>query len=137
VAVQINDNEIKNMKRLKGKEEKILQGDKIEHPEYIAKNKLKVDYKFYLNNQIMNPTVQFLEIVIEDSEKMFNDVIKKLDTIHNNEMDQYVFTKIGMKQNNLANYFKTKKVEYENVNVYSEGDAKSTDSKESCRICND
>ena len=137
VAVQINDNEIKNMKRLKGKEEKILQGDKIEHPEYIAKNKLKVDYKFYLNNQIMNPTVQFLEIVIEDSEKMFNDVIKKLDTIHNNEMDQYVFTKIGMKQNNLANYFKTKKVEYENVNVYSEGDAKSTDSKESYRICND
>ena len=27
--------------------------------------------------------------------------------------------------------------EYENVNVYSEGDAKSTDSKESYRICND
>jgi DNA polymerase elongation subunit (family B) len=129
VAVEINDNEIKNEKRKKGKEEKILQGDKIEHPDFIQKNKLNVDYKFYLNNQIMNPTVQFLEIVMENPNKMFNDEIKKLDIKHNNEMDQYVFKKIGMKQNDLGSYFKKKVVKYEeeedNKNVYSEEENKN------------
>jgi DNA polymerase elongation subunit (family B) len=130
VAVEINDNEIKNEKRKKGKEEKILQGDKIEHPDFIQKNKLNVDYKFYLNNQIMNPTVQFLEIVMENPQKMFNDEIKKLDIKHNNEMDQYVFKKIGMKQNDLGSYFKKKVVKYEEeeeekTNVYSEDDNKN------------
>jgi DNA polymerase elongation subunit (family B) len=125
VAVEINDNEIKNAKRLKGKEEKILQGDKIEHPDYIQKHKLNVDYKFYLNNQIMNPTVQFLEIVMDNPQKMFMDEIKKLDIKHSNEMDQFVFKKIGMKQNDLGSYFKKKVVVYEeedNKNVYSEGE---------------
>jgi DNA polymerase elongation subunit (family B) len=126
VAVEIDEHMIKSKKKAAGKEDKILQGDKIEHPDYVEKNKLRVDYKFYLNNQIMNPTVQFLEIVIKDPENIFTQAVK-----------DEVFTKIGMKQNNLSNYFKTKKVEYENVNVYSEGDAKSTDSKESYRICND
>ena len=92
----------------------------------------------------MNPTVQFLEIVMDNPQKMFNDEIKKLDIKHNNEMDQYVFKKIGMKQNDLGSYFKKKTVVYEeeeenknvysegeNKNVYSEGDASSGDEKSS------
>ena len=51
-------------------------------------------------------------------------------------MDQEVFTKIGMKQNNLSNYFKTKKVVYENENVYSEDEGSGSESsKGSLRIC--
>ena len=141
VAVEINEHDIKNIKKSQGKDEKILQGDKIEHPDYILKNKLNVDYKFYLENQIMNPTVQFLEIVIKDSEKIFTDQIKKLEIKHNNAMDQAVYKKIGMKQNNLSNYFKTKKVVYENENIYSEenedDNSDSESSKGSLRICND
>jgi hypothetical protein len=141
VAVEINEHDIKSIKKSQGKDEKILQGDKIEHPDYILKNKLNVDYKFYLENQIMNPTVQFLEIVIKDSEKIFTDQIKKLEIKHNNAMDQAVYKKIGMKQNNLSNYFKTKKVVYENENIYSEenedDNSDSESSKGSLRICND
>jgi len=128
VAVEIDENSIKSKKKSQGKEDRILQGDKIEHPDYIEKNKLRVDYKFYLTNQIMNPTVQFLEIVMKDPEDMFNEAIKN-----------QVFTKIGMKQTNLGSYFKTKKVVYEDENVCSEtkdSDNESDDSKGSYRIAN-
>jgi DNA polymerase elongation subunit (family B) len=130
VAVEIDEHAIKSKKKSQGKEDRILQGDKIEHPDYIEKSKLKVDYKFYLTNQIMNPTVQFLDIVMDNSSRMFDEAIK-------NE----VYSKIGMKQNNLSNYFKTKKVVYEDVNVYSEGKddnaANDSESDKSFKICDD
>jgi DNA polymerase elongation subunit (family B) len=42
-----------------------LQGDKIEHPEYIHKNKLQLDYSFYITNQIMKPVQQLFALVLE------------------------------------------------------------------------
>ena len=47
------------------KGEKILQGDRIEHPNYINENKLKLDYKVYLNNQVEKPVSQLFGLVIE------------------------------------------------------------------------
>jgi DNA polymerase elongation subunit (family B) len=45
--------------------QKLLQGDKIETPEYIREKDLKPDYAFYITNQIMKPILQVLEIVVE------------------------------------------------------------------------
>jgi hypothetical protein len=59
-------------------DKKLLQGDLIEHPEYIIKNNLKVDYLFYLTNQIMNPSIQFLELIIEDPNKIFKEYCDKI-----------------------------------------------------------
>jgi len=59
---------------------KLLQGDKIEHPDYIAENNLKIDYMFYITNQIMNPAIQFLELVTdkpEDATKLFDDLLEE------------------------------------------------------------
>jgi hypothetical protein len=42
-----------------------LQGDRIEHVEYVRKNKLKVDYEKYILNQIMKPVSQLFELVVE------------------------------------------------------------------------
>jgi len=42
-----------------------LQGDKIEHPEFIQKNKLQLDYSFYITNQIMKPVQQLFALVLE------------------------------------------------------------------------
>jgi DNA polymerase elongation subunit (family B) len=42
-----------------------LQGDKIEHPEYIQKHKLQLDYSFYITNQIMKPVQQLFALVLE------------------------------------------------------------------------
>lgn len=59
------------------KGEKLLQGNKIELPDYILEKKLKIDYLFYLTNQIMNPSIQFLELIMKPGEanKLFNDFI--------------------------------------------------------------
>ena len=48
----------------KGK--KVLQGEKIETPTYIKSNKLKIDYGFYITNQIMKPVQQLFALVLED-----------------------------------------------------------------------
>jgi DNA polymerase elongation subunit (family B) len=52
-----------------------LQGDRVEHPDYLVENKLKIDYLFYITNQIMKPCIQFLELIVEEPEKIFNDYI--------------------------------------------------------------
>lgn len=43
-----------------------LQGDRIEHPDYICSNNIKIDYSFYISNQIMKPVLQIFVLVIED-----------------------------------------------------------------------
>jgi DNA polymerase elongation subunit (family B) len=63
----------------------ILQGDKIEHPEYIKKHNTKIDYGFYITNQIMKPVLQLFAIVLEDmrefkrDEKMYHHKVNLLD----------------------------------------------------------
>ncbi len=44
---------------------KVLQGERIEHPDYIKKNNLTLDYNFYITNQIMKPVLQLYGIIIE------------------------------------------------------------------------
>ena len=60
---------------------KMLQGDKIETPEYIIENGLEIDYLFYLTNQIMKPSIQFLELLMEDPKKKIFD--KEIDKVKN------------------------------------------------------
>ena len=55
---------------------KLLQGDIIETPKFIKDNNLKIDYLFYLTNQIMNPALQFLELVDKNAINMFNEFIE-------------------------------------------------------------
>ena len=42
-----------------------LQGDRIEDPEYIIKEKLKPDYAFYITNQIQKPVTQVFALLLE------------------------------------------------------------------------
>jgi len=41
---------------------KVLQGDRIELPDYIKSNNVDIDYSFYISNQIMKPVEQVLEL---------------------------------------------------------------------------
>jgi DNA polymerase elongation subunit (family B) len=52
-----------------------LQGDRVEHWDYIIKNNLKLDYLFYITNQIMKPAIQFLELIVENPDRIFNEYI--------------------------------------------------------------
>jgi hypothetical protein len=57
--------------------EKLLQGDIIETPKYVKENNLEIDYLFYLTNQIMNPALQFLELVDKNANNLFKEFIDK------------------------------------------------------------
>jgi len=43
-----------------------LQGEKIETPTFVVEKKLKIDYSFYITNQIMKPVQQVFALVLED-----------------------------------------------------------------------
>lgn len=61
----------------KKKKKDILQGDLIEHPEYVVKNGLKIDYLYYLEHQIINPASQILELMLSKKrvKKLFDTFI--------------------------------------------------------------
>ena len=42
----------------------VLQGDRIETPDYITKQNVPIDYSFYITNQIMNPVIQIYTLVM-------------------------------------------------------------------------
>lgn len=44
---------------------KALQGDKIEIPSYVIERGLKIDYSYYITNQIMKPVQQLFALVLE------------------------------------------------------------------------
>jgi DNA polymerase elongation subunit (family B) len=46
-------------------DKKALQGEKIETPSFIRDNKIKIDYSFYITNQIMKPVQQVFALVLE------------------------------------------------------------------------
>jgi DNA polymerase elongation subunit (family B) len=58
-------------------DKKALQGEKIETPTFITENKLKIDYSFYITNQIMKPVQQVFALVLEKIWEM-NKKIPKL-----------------------------------------------------------
>lgn len=61
-----------------------LQGDRIEHPDYIIKNNLKIDYLFYVTNQIMKPCLQILELICENPQKIFDNYTHRVLNMRNN-----------------------------------------------------
>ena len=47
-------------------DKKALQGERIEHPDFILANKIKPNYAFYITNQIMKPIQQVFALVLEN-----------------------------------------------------------------------
>jgi DNA polymerase delta subunit 1 len=48
--------------------DKVKQGDRIEHVDYVREKKLKPDVNFYITNQIQNPVAQLFALCIEQLE---------------------------------------------------------------------
>ena len=118
---------------------KALQGEKIETPTFIEENKLKIDYGFYITNQIMKPVQQLFALVLEKiwinynkkpKLKRFQQEIaalkknldtdkfeKKVEQLRNKEIKTLLFdnyirdTSNSINGNkNIANYFKSTKI---------------------------
>jgi len=74
----------------KGRDRKrsILQGDRIEHPDFIHDKNLKLDYPFYITNQIMNPVKQVLDLNVKYKNKT-KSIFDKYD-ISDNILYEYM-----------------------------------------------
>ena len=91
---------------------KKLQGDKIETPAFIKQNNIKIDYTFYITNQIMKPVQQVFALVLEkipdfrinqqiflkniESHKRKNKddpdkIVKKVEDLRNKEVSNIIF----------------------------------------------
>lgn len=62
-----------------------LQGDRIEHVNYVRDNNCQVDYETYITNQIMKPVSQIFELVVEKLPKF----PYRLDYFDNLEIKYY------------------------------------------------
>jgi hypothetical protein len=81
--------------------EEILQGDRVEHPAYLLEHKLRLDYLFYITNQIMKPAIQFLELIIEKPEEIFNEYIVREENRRENKIPIEFFFNDNLKSKEL------------------------------------
>jgi hypothetical protein len=54
-----------------------VQGDRVEHPDFVIEHNLKIDYLFYITNQIMKPAIQILETMIHNPQIIFDSYINR------------------------------------------------------------
>ena len=89
-------------------DKKALQGDRIETPEFIKENKVKINYSFYITNQLMKPLQQVFALVLEElpsfKKKMGGYTVRKwkrrLADLHKEYPDNEIYIK---KENALRN----------------------------------
>jgi DNA polymerase elongation subunit (family B) len=55
----------------------LIQGDIVEDPKYIVEQKLQIDYLYYIMCQMMKPSIQFLELLIKNPNKIFDKYINE------------------------------------------------------------
>lgn len=103
---------------------KALQGERIETPEYIKAHNVKINYSFYITNQIMKPLQQVFALVLEDLpgfkkvkgftlNKWYNELnaVKlkypnnknKVDALRNKEVKALLFDKYLRDTENVRN----------------------------------
>lgn len=81
-----------------------VQGDRVEHPEYVIGNNLRLDYLFYITNQIMKPAIQFLEHVVKSPEKIFDSyILRETNRRKGKRPISYYYKDIKNKNNNANN----------------------------------
>ena len=57
---------------------KLIQGDIIEHPQYIQEKKLLIDYRYYFEKQIRIPVEQIFGLTMAKPEKLTEDILRMI-----------------------------------------------------------
>ena len=87
------------------KGQRVLQGDKIEHPDFIKRNNLKPDYLFYITNQILKPVCQIYALILEDLKgyNHDNDYMNRLKRgLLNKHGEEKLLEKFTKKRNEMT-----------------------------------
>ena len=66
---------------------KLLQGNRIDTPEYITEHNLKIDYKFYITNQLSKPILQIYDLEMKNPNSVFTDILRKCENKKSNNME--------------------------------------------------
>lgn len=85
----------------------MLQGDRIETPAYIKEKNLIIDYNFYIKNQIMKPALQFLKLVLNNAESIFDTYLCKLTNESKRTVD-------------IMNFVTSKKKDIDILDIFNE-----------------
>lgn len=81
-APQINERVQYCFIEVKGDERKYLQGDLVESPTFIKKNKIPINYNYYIKKQLENPLLQLFKYVDENKSKQ---IFKKILLLNKNK----------------------------------------------------
>ena len=81
-----------------------LQGDRVEHPDYVKKHELRLDYLYYITNQIMKPAIQFLEKIVKNPQKVFQNYIIREENRRNGCRPITYYFKENSEQENLISF---------------------------------
>ena len=68
VRIPLFENQLFHKKEFKIKKS-TLQGDKIEHPDYVLQNNIEINYREYIERQIVKPVCQIYGLIIENLDK--------------------------------------------------------------------
>lgn len=79
---------------------KLLQGDFVEHPDYIKDNNLLIDYKYYLERQIAKPCLQIFSLTMEKPETLIEAAYRKYNNHRNDNMPKISFYVKGGRMKN-------------------------------------
>ena len=78
-------------------------------------NKIKIDYLYYLEHQIMSPVCQILDILVEHSKNLFSGIIKQEHKNRVSKIREYNNNKKGQKD--LSQFFSFNKQEEESITI--------------------
>jgi hypothetical protein len=82
---------------------------KAEDPKSAVEKKMKIDYLYYITNQIHNPVNEILKILVSDSEKIFTDATEKYVESRNKEIKiAKIKSKIPKGQQSILKWIKPK-----------------------------
>jgi DNA polymerase elongation subunit (family B) len=125
-----------------------ILGNYVEDPDYIKKNNIPLDYSYYITNQIMNPSIDFLQWIHPNPESIFTTFLGDLKRKHskianindficayqdNNDSESDVeYSKVKAKPR--GGKIKKIKQPTEKISNYFEDDNNFTVSKEKKRI---
>lgn len=98
----------------------MLQGDMIEHIDYVKENKLKINYLYYLTNQIMKPAIQILELLIIGNEDKYNmeDIFKEVYRQEERQKGNNILKNKTIKLNNYSKNQDDKNNNNNNNNIF-------------------
>lgn len=80
----------------------LIQGDIVEDPKFIVKNKLELDYLYYIICQMMKPSIQFLELLIDNPKKIFDKYIYEEENKRSGKLDIGIY--LNDKNSNIDNF---------------------------------